>query len=711
MICLSLRASTSSSLPRKVNSEHREAMTSTPPYERWVWTELLGFDANQPDCGVRQYLETLNFIPDVVSLLIAAPDMILQHADLDSDALLPADYCARDGHDGNEIRPRQEWTRFQVRDLVARLKDAGCQVYLSNFTHYLDDKFHREWLSDHPECKITWATHGKRDALFVLSRMADGSYFQDFFAAQLVQVCLDYGFDGWHGPDGYGPSSPIFVAGWDDDFFGQFITRGQEGIPASITTPALDQPEKLQARMDWVWRHRRLEWIEFYSDRWAEFWQTVTTSLHAIGRRTVINSAWTRDPFEAKYRYGIDYRKIVDTGVDAIMVETAAGGILLGSKDRDYHYDYLAMLLLIKAYVPDAKLIFLHNIKDVAEDWDLLRHAPAMLEREVYALANVFHLSHSGRIERCVDGFLACLADGISREEWTRLAQVWEMAFEGNPYKVPGAKVLWSDDSLHNYLAEFPTQRDASAHLLTYRLMEQNAPLQMTVPIGSMELTEGPFLIFNPHLLPEDARLRVIQSPETIILVGPDLAGWPTGSHEIQDGDAQRCMKIRVYGSDPLVKAPGVELTNDESAPALPQDPLTIAEPLRFRAMMMYRPVSEEFFQAAAELIRRVCGGIVVENQQPANLQVLPPLRIGVMITEQPTGFLRVAVKNSADVYGRPTIDLAQPIQSIKVRSGFPVTQIKPRGHKFDLVVPQCGVVVADVRLEPENTPSSISSH
>lgn len=677
-------------------------------YEKWVWTELLGFDADQKDGGVASYLKTLGFIPKGISLLIGAPDVILQHEGLDKDAVLPRDFCARDGHAGNEDRPTQAWTRFQVRSLVGELQRAGCKVYLSIFTHYLNDEFHEEWLSSHPEGKVTWAHSGRKDGLCVLARQKDGSYLQDFFASQLVRVCLDYGFDGWHGADGYGPFSPVHIMGFDDDIFGQFVERGQTDLPAEILVPTNDIPEKMTCRRDWIWQYRRLEWIEFYSDRWAEFWKVMVDALHGIGREAMINSAWTRDPFEALYRYGIDYQKIAATGVDSMMVETCAGGILLSSNERDYHYDYLAMLMHIKACVPDLKLIFLHNTKDVAEDWDLLRHAPAMLQREVYSLANVFHLQTGGKLTRCVDGFLACLADGISSEEWKWLSGQWELSFGDLPQKVHGVKLLWSDTALRNHFAVFPVRREASAHYLTYKLLEQNAPIQMTVAIAEMDLTQGPFLLLNPHHISEEEKQSILASKQCVIVVGPDLQGWPPSIVEIRDGEGDQAMRMRVYGGDPAIEIPEMEPGPGDEESEFPENPLSIVEPLRFRAELIFRPVSSAFFQAASELLRRVCAVFSVANQEPDNLVVLPPLKVGVMMTEIQDDILRVAVKNSASIYARPVVDLGRPIDSVKIRSGFPVTTVKAKDGKFNLVVPQCGIVVADIYMKTSDRESSV---
>lgn len=673
---------------------------------RWIWTELLAFDVTRADFGVSEYLCSMGFVPDGVSLLLSAPDFILQHEGLEKDAPLPPDVCSRNGQEGNEQRARQIWSRHQLRSLVALLREAGCAVYFSVFTTYLENRFHHEWLTDHPEAKSVSAPQGRRAALFVLARLSDGTMLQDFFARQIVRACLDYGFDGWHGADGYGPQWGVFIFGCSDDFVQQFTERGAE-LPDFVTAPCEESPEALTQRMEWIWRHRRLEWIEFYTDRWAEFWQTVVDALHAVGRRAMINSAWTKDPFEAIYRYGVDYRKIAATGVDAMMVETCAGGILLGSDDRDYHHDYLAMLMLIRACVPDLELVFLHNVKDVAEDWDLLRHAPSMLEREAYSIANVFHYQQDGQIRRCVDGLVACLADGITSEEWVWLSQRWELAFESIPRQISGVTLLWCDNMLDQALPTFPMDRCATVHYLAFRLMEHAAPIQAVARLEHIQsLGDQPLLVLNPHHLSSKEKEAVLAAKGGVAILGPDFSEWPKGSfdYRLEGGN----LALRLYNltfSEPLP-------IHETEASQVPEDPLSIKEPSRFREELLFQPIPSAFMKTCAEVLRNIGGVGVLSTRLPDNLATPPPFLISTMSQTQPDGTLRVAIKNRALVYGRPTLDLGRPIASATVRSLFPVSRVKPTGSSFAVVVPPRGMVAVDVEFEShpdENKNEAIS--
>jgi len=43
---------------------------------RWFWIELIGFDNQLPDFGVREALDRAGFVPEVVALLFLSPDCV-----------------------------------------------------------------------------------------------------------------------------------------------------------------------------------------------------------------------------------------------------------------------------------------------------------------------------------------------------------------------------------------------------------------------------------------------------------------------------------------------------------------------------------------------------------------------------------------------------------------------------------------------------------
>ena len=118
------------------------------------------------------------------------------------------------------------------------------------------------------------------------------------------------------------------------------------------------------------------------------------------------------------------------------------------------------MLTRLKSCVPEMPMVLLHAINDGNEQWSALRHAPARSASEALSLGAVFH----GR-SRALEGFLACLADGVKAEEWKELGKVWKVAM--CEAKGPlGIRVVWSDRAFDREFDTCTKSRDASSKTL-----------------------------------------------------------------------------------------------------------------------------------------------------------------------------------------------------------------------------------------------------
>ncbi|MEW6359365.1 MAG: hypothetical protein AB1696_23720 [Planctomycetota bacterium] len=662
------------------------------PHERWIWTELIAFDNTQSDLGVGEYLDAAGFVPTALCLLMTTPDFILSYQGISEEAALPPDYCARDGHEFNRQRQRQTWTNHQLRELIRRLRERGIEVYVTVFTRFYRDRFHHEWVSDHREVFMVFKSAGPAWAINSLARLKDGTYYEDYFARQLVAVTRDYGFDGWHGADGYGPlNGPIYEVSFSDDMVGQFAEARDLDLPCFVIGECGGDVEKLKARAEWIWRNVRRDWIEFYADRWAGFWRKMVAALHGAGKKAVINSAWGRAPFESLYRYGIDYRKIVDAGVDGIVVETVAAGLAMDPRtaDADRHYDFLSMLMLIKAHAPEAKLIFLHNTHDVVEQWDALRHQPTVLEREIYSLPNVYHTDATGRLKPCADGFLVCLGDAIARDEWAWLRENWRLAFHPLPSRSLGATLVWSDTAFRSQLDDFVRTRSWFPHRLLFHLMGRGALVGSTARIEALENVRGPILVLNPHIFPDEEAKRVFEYARgPIIAIGRKPNGLPPAGFEFEDVYPPDPLWCGVYGAsatfDPKIEANGTE--------DLPADVMALSEPRGYWDHLPCRKVSDGFLDACIRVIQATCGISILTEADSVTL----------MVAEETAGRLRVAVKSKSPVYARPQVDMGKRIERVEVLSRFPAVRIEPEGSRFTVKVPGKGIVVLAVTLAGE---------
>ncbi len=666
------------------------------PHERWIWTELIAFDNQQPDYGVDQYLKATGFTPKAICLLIGSPDFVLSHPGIEKEVGLPKEYCSREGHEFNRERKRQDWTNHQLRALIQNLKKRDVEVFLSSFAKYTRDNEHREWISDHLEVLHVWKSHGKVWGLNCLSRLDDGSYFEDYFAKQMVRTLTDYGFDGWHGADGFGPlSGSIHNTSFADDMISQFEDASGLKLPEVVTQKCGYDIPKLKARGDWILKHKRAEWSEFYADRWARFWSTMVTALHAKQKQAVINSAWGRAPFESLYRYGVDYQRIAATGVDGIIVETVAASLAMDPRlsETDRHDDFLSMLMLIRACVPDTRLIYLQTVHDVVEQWDAIHHHPTVLEREIYALPNVFHTRPDGSLQPSGDGFLVCLGDGLKREEWRWLEERWNLAFSKTPHSTNGATVVWSDAAYRAQMADFIKTRTWNSHRILDQIMVAGATIQSTINVNSLEKASGAILVPNPHLLPAEELAKVIQyQGGPIMLVGRKLKTFPQADFEFRDvypPNEMWCGVYNVKASD-LQKSVEIIKEGDE----IPLGDLTsLTAPRSYWTHLTYRKVSSGFVQACAQTLQKVSGAIRVTSKGNA---------VAIMPVEQANGRIRIGIKNRSLSYARPEIDIGKPVESVEVLTSFPSVAIHPKDSKFTVRVPGRGVIVVEVVIKED---------
>ena len=106
--------------------------------EKWIWIELIGFDNEKPDFGVKEYLDGCGFVPEGVALLLTWLGFTLDHTDMNEERTLDACECSYYAHTANAQRYRQNWTNYQLCGLIRTLQSYGIKVFLSffNFAAY-----------------------------------------------------------------------------------------------------------------------------------------------------------------------------------------------------------------------------------------------------------------------------------------------------------------------------------------------------------------------------------------------------------------------------------------------------------------------------------------------------------------------------------------------------------------------------------------------
>ena len=648
-----------------------------------MWIDLMGFDNEKKDFEVKAFLEKAGFIPNVLILHLTDPAFILDHAGIDKLRKLPPSVCSHCGQPYNDERSRQQWTNFQVKGLVSALQGYGIKVYFN-----VGDAGVYPW---------------KR------MDMDENIFWEDFFVAKLVRVMRDYNFDGYLLSDGYSYSrAPVYDAGHlrSDDMVDQFLTAANVILPASISGSCNENKDKIRQRSDWIWNNKRGEWISFFVRRIASFAAKVVSALHAENKKVIALTALTRDPFEAIYRYGADYKKLAEAGIDAFIVEAAAGAMEIvcnrrwGVPKSRYLNNFMAALMLVKAYVPNKLMFYLNGIKDHYENWSVLHHAPTALESEIYTLSNMYRMDDKGALARCASGPVVCLADSIRKEEWQWLNERWRLAYDLDPRRVLGATLVWSDRALENQIDDFIDTRRWTTHRLLHHLIGIGAPLHAVAGINNLEKVRGTIVVLNPHLHPPEEIKKIIAYKNgPIILIGGKTALPRQPVIRFSDAYPPNQLFCCYYGKK--IKINGK--IKPDGKENIPGSLAKIKDPPYFPQELYFRAVSDSFLQKCADVITKCSNCAYPQKEFASRLEGKVKNgneHVHVLTLDAGNGKLRLFIRNDEYVYIEPMIDVGRPISKIKIISPYPHAPIKPRGSEFQASIPGRGMIILDVNVK-----------
>ena len=449
-------------------------------FKKLLWLELIGLDNTKNDFGTEEFLARMPVKPEIISLLLWNTELIHSHTDLRCDAPIGPKHSSYYARPRNEERERQNWTKFQLKKLISLLQQAGIKVYVSFFDQLMSVENQKkqniplvhEWIDDHPEIRVI-TKDGRMGAIAPLKRLADQSFYEDFFFAQLERFMQDYGFDGLHAADGYAhPRQPLCFADFSDDMIQQFQVWKNLEVQGNTT----------QEKSQWILQNLRKEWSLFHCERHARFWEKGMEMLARNNWGHCFNTCWTRDPMEAIWRYGVDYRKLADAGVRNFVQEAQAAVLETEGWNHSnipMQDQFRAISTQLKACVPEAKIYLLHCLKDGMEQYNVLRHAPAFMDSDVFSLVNTTY----GK-DRALSGAMTCLSDGIRPAEWERIDRTYCKAFQDRPARIPYPQIVWSDSAFRKMLDHYAEKKTISPFRLHANLLAQGAVL-----FGSCRLT------------------------------------------------------------------------------------------------------------------------------------------------------------------------------------------------------------------------------
>lgn len=633
--------------------------------ELFIWIPLIGFEKNDADRGAARLLQQMKHKPDAMSLFLFHPDIVHQHSGMSENHFLHPDNCSYYANARNDERERQQWSSWELRELVQALHQNKVETYLGIMGSVLNDSFHQEWaVHEHPEVRGVYPTGKGR--IHIFKRLQDGSYYEDFFADKLCRTLTDYGFDGVHTADGFWGDTSEFSF----DCFSQFVDH--TGIKApSLLLQAENSPELLEQRGEWLWNGYWLPWINFWALRGQQFWSKVNHRLHAIGKKSIVLEMYCTDPFETLFRKGSDLQLLQEAGIDYHMANPAGTGLKIEGFECDYH-QHISMIALTRALLPDAKIVSMLGVRDCTEEWDTLHHVPCRLERDIY-MHQLYTMNSPDGLERCMRGFLVCLGDGIRTEEWKWLHERFPIGAPDNLLQSISPTLVCSAHEFASLPEEYMRNLRWPLSRWYYRICGAGVLPGNVLNSDHLDLASGTLFVPNFDLfsVSEQQQLLEYRKGAVIAIAAAEFHPEKLGLHpdfQLVDGFSTTPMRLYAWNLGRYDCADLSRMAAQDDG--LPNISAVGLPPLHKRNRLLvstlpYAKVSNGFLQACARLLQ--------EAGAPPLLCDLP---MNIMQTK--TGSYRISILNpDDDQYHFAKITCQYPVESVKILSKYPVLPVK----------------------------------
>ena len=672
--------------------------------EIFCWMPLTGFDKDLPDKGVSTLISRAGYAPHGVCLFVFHPDIVHQHDGMASEKILPPDNCSYYANPYNEERRRQEWTNYDLRDLAGKLREENIECFISIMGTELGNRFHDEWIYSHPEIKTTFA--GGNYGIHPLKRFSDGTYYEDFFADRVCEVMEDYGFTGLHVSDGFCPQpGPIYDGDYSYDFLDQFLSHTKIKVPDYIVENREDTEENVFARREYIWKNHRAEWMRFYAFRWGQFWKKLCDRLHAIGKKVFVLGMYCTDPFVTLYTNGIDLRKISEAGVDYLMPNMHANTSMIAHRRPWRYYEWANMMSLTDVFAPKSKKLNMLSVKDAAEQWDMLHHAPMLLDRDISFLTSYMRYTGDEKLRRCLDGYNICLADGIYDEEWKWLRERFEVAFEEIPEKVLTPTLVWSDAAFDRHLDEYVKNRRWSTHKFIYEVNKAGAHCATIARVEDLADECGDLFVPNFDLFSEEEREKLINYTGGALIATAEAESFDKEKYDLdfycEDKNSPYPMCVFVRNAELERKDELYAISEEDDGQGEIIDPENCRELINtLNEFMPYQKVSSGIIKVLAALLKRPFADIVSSDYPIIPMQMRD-------------GRIRLYAMNDDILhYGHANITVARDLEKVENISRFPLLPVKFSDtgrfnylsqdypgdlHTFRLLIAQGGLSIVDL--------------
>ena len=663
----------------------------------WYWIELIGFDVNDIEASIDTFLRRTGGA-EGVSLLLFSVDFVNAFEPGNDDEVLSPAVCSYAAHPSNGERLRQEWTKGDLKRLVAGLRDRGVRVLLSIFNMYLyhlDGREICEGFSDeHPEINERCCDGSLFQVVSMIKHLRDGRDYGEYFTQKLLDVLDYFAFDGVQIADGISSARlPVERADYSDDLVMQFVQSGgklPEGVPERVG----DAPEAIQARAKRIFREIRPQWTKFISERWSGFLKQLTKKLKERGKFTLVNTAWTREPSEAYIRYAMDYAASFDENVDALMVEENAqtmaeggimhyGGVKAGLARRArLAYDGYVMQLALKALFPSIPQITMCPVRDNQEQFDTLRCAYTEIAKSS-ALRNMAVCFDGQNYVPVSDNLLYTLSDAVTEHEWSDLHALEERFTQSDLRCERGVLALFSPSNPQKEAERYFACRALTSSEIYVRCILGGLPISGSSPVAALGSCKQPVIAANAELYSEDelAALENYSYPLFTAGYAPALKKQPDMTVYV-NGNESFCicgynLNVKKH-TDCRIAYPPADLAKKEGDFG------------GFTAQLNYEQIPAKFFaKAAAQIVR---------------ILKLPYVKPGTGCRCFPTGTQEKEIcvlTNDSYYYELPRIETGRDIASAAARCKTAGYRVGVQGSEFSVLVDNRGAEAVELTFRP----------
>lgn len=607
-------------------------------FKNYIWIELIGFDKDNIEKTVKDFLDKTGFKPQGVLYLVSSIDIINNHRE--GDYTLDPYFCSYVGHKFNDERELQNWTKTDLTNLNREFKKYGVESFVSIFDYRTKDSENQ-----FPEIGAHYYEDGvikEGTNVYMTKKVFDGRLYEDIFLEKTLKFLEDSEFSGIHLADGIvRPRLPLQWTDYSPDMLSQ----------AGILVPDGENPA------EYIRKNKRKEWIDFNKKRWASFLKKVVCGIKEKGYKVVANNSWTKDPLEALYRFGTSYKDMDKLPFDGIVTENGAAtlSILDNEANSGYKQSYeerkeilhslRAALLLNSACMRNLSLSPLFPVRDTMEQYDIIHHMPTLIQRHASEMFSTF-VWKNGKLSNAISGHTFCLSDGLTKDNWTYLRLSNDNGYVGEFSEVKGATVIWSDERNEAELSGLINHRQPSTHHILTKLLRRGASIFKSAHIEDLEIVKGDILVTNPELMPK--------------------------------GELE---KVKNYKKGRVIYFSGKPSDEDFSTEMNPKG-------LGFPYPLYYNELPEDELKNCVEEI----------NQNLAYLKTyVDECRVQeIKISENKSRFI---ILNDEYFYTRPVLETKREIKSVTDITKYEGYNVSVNGTTFRTLVPLRGAVILEVEF------------